>query len=124
MVLHEPYDSFGPMQAAGVYNSLGQYLEEYGDRMTEFARFFIEMGSRLTTEDYMRAEGRIAELKASVPAGSLADGLPIGLQIIGRRFDEETVLAVRGVRGGAAVGAAAAGCFLRREGWSRRPPTL
>ena len=33
--------------------------------MTEFARFFIEMGSRVTTDDYMRAEGRIAELKAT-----------------------------------------------------------
>ena len=65
MVLPEPYDSFGPIQAAGVYNNLAQYLDEYGDRMTEFARFFIEMGSRVTTEDYMRAEGRIAELKAT-----------------------------------------------------------
>ena len=65
MVLPEPYDSFGPIQAAGVYNNLAQYLDEYGDRMTEFARFFIEMGARVTTEDYMRAEGRIAELKAT-----------------------------------------------------------
>jgi len=31
---------------------------------------------------------------ASVPAGFSADGLPIGLQIVGRRFDEATVLAV------------------------------
>src|SRR2546425_11137723 len=28
----------------------------------------------------------------SVPAGLTADGLPLGLQIIGRAFDEETVL--------------------------------
>jgi aspartyl-tRNA(Asn)/glutamyl-tRNA(Gln) amidotransferase subunit A len=31
---------------------------------------------------------------ASVPAGFTRDGLPIGLQIVGRRFDDATVLRV------------------------------
>ena len=65
MVLPEPYDSLGPMQSASAYDGLAQYLDEYGDRMTEFARFFIEMGSHVTPGDYMRAEGRLAELKAT-----------------------------------------------------------
>jgi aspartyl-tRNA(Asn)/glutamyl-tRNA(Gln) amidotransferase subunit A len=38
----------------------------------------------------------------SVPAGLDSDGLPLGLQLIGRAFDEETVLA-----GGAALERAA-----------------
>jgi aspartyl-tRNA(Asn)/glutamyl-tRNA(Gln) amidotransferase subunit A len=33
----------------------------------------------------------------SVPAGSSPEGLPLGLQLIGRPFDEETVLRAAGV---------------------------
>jgi len=33
----------------------------------------------------------------SVPAGLAGDGLPLGLQVLGRAFDEETVLKVAGL---------------------------
>src|SRR5713226_4198434 len=58
----------------------------------------------------------------SVPAGLAADGLPLGLQVIGRAFDEETVLRV------AAVIEKAAGfhyrpSLLAGEGGARRTAT-
>jgi hypothetical protein len=43
---------------------------------------------------------------ATVPCGFTKAGLPIGLQIVGRRYDDVTVLRAGGVRGGAPVGAA------------------
>ena len=47
----------------------------------------------------------------SVPAGLADDGLPLGLQLIGRAFDEETVLRVAGVL------EEAAGFDRRPENW-------
>ncbi len=46
----------------------------------------------------------------SVPCGNTADGLPIGVQIMGKHFDESTVLRV-----GAAVEAAQQGSFVRHS---------
>ena len=48
----------------------------------------------------------------SVPCGLSPDRLPIGLQLLGRRFDEETVLR-------------AADAYERRTDWHRqRPPAI
>ena len=48
---------------------------------------------------------------ASVPAGWTDDGLPVGLQIVGRRFEEATVLR-------------AAAAFEAARPWAQRRPTL
>ena len=53
--------------------------------------------------DVFTVPANLAGLPAiSVPAGLSGDGLPLGLQIIGRAFDEEMVLRVAGVLEGAA----------------------
>ena len=45
--------------------------------------------------DVFTVPANLAGLPAlSVPAGLSADGLPLGLQLIGRAFDEATVLRV------------------------------
>ena len=52
------------------------------------------------------------EPAAAVPCGSTRDGLPIGLQIVGRRFADATVLR-------------ASAAFEAARPWSRRrPPSL
>jgi aspartyl-tRNA(Asn)/glutamyl-tRNA(Gln) amidotransferase subunit A len=48
---------------------------------------------------------------ASVPCGFTRDGLPIGLQIVGRRFDDATVLR-------------AAAAFERTRPWANARPAL
>ena len=48
--------------------------------------------------DVFTVPANLAGLPAiSVPAGLSVEGLPLGLQITGRAFDEETVLRVAGV---------------------------
>jgi aspartyl-tRNA(Asn)/glutamyl-tRNA(Gln) amidotransferase subunit A len=47
----------------------------------------------------------------SVPAGFTADGLPVGLQIVGRRFADATVLRV-------------AAAFEAARPWAHRRPSL
>ena len=157
ITLLEPYDSFGPIQAATAYNNIAKHLPRYGDQMTAYGQYWMERGSQVTTADYAAALGRIDELKATFddvfatydlvlapvarfprlhqrtiprirhrnillppsssgtahspctptppecPAASIPAGftppkptrrsLPVGLQIIGRKYDEETVLA-------------------------------
>jgi aspartyl-tRNA(Asn)/glutamyl-tRNA(Gln) amidotransferase subunit A len=48
---------------------------------------------------------------ASVPCGFTRDGLPVGLQIVGRRFDDATVLR-------------AAACFERAQPWAAKRPAI
>lgn len=64
LVMDPPYDAFGPIQAADRYAAVGQYLETHADKLTDYTRFFLEFGSRVTTTEYVRALGRIDILKA------------------------------------------------------------
>lgn len=169
LVMDPPYDTFGPVQAADAYATLGRYLETDVDRLTDFARFFLELGARVTAAEYARTLGRIETLKAriadlfeeydlllsptacfpaflneefpgsirgeseypeqywngaftlpinvvghpaaTVPAGFSSDGLPIGLHIVGRWGDEETVLA-------------ASAAFERARPWIQHKPSV
>ena len=168
LTLEEPYNTFGPIQAADSYATYGHYMETHEEQLTEFTRFFLAMGARVTTTQYARSLGEIDLLKvrftdlfeeydllltptacfpalpfgefpgemsgrseypdrywngaftlpinvighpaATVPAGFSSGGLPIGLHIVGRRGDEETVLA-------------ASAAFGRARPWiQHRPP--
>ena len=62
--LDPPYDAFGPVQAADSYASYGSYLRTHADRLTEFARSFLEVGARVTAAEYARTLGLIDILKA------------------------------------------------------------
>jgi aspartyl-tRNA(Asn)/glutamyl-tRNA(Gln) amidotransferase subunit A len=54
--------------------------------------------------DVFTVPANLAGLPAiSVPAGLSGDGLPLGLQITGRAFDEETVLRVAQILENAAL---------------------
>ena len=168
LAMDPPYDTFGAIIAADSYASQGRYLETHGDQMTEFARFLLEYGAKVTAAEYARALGQIDLLKArmtdlfeeydlllsptacfpafpngeypgkwspnrafpdqywngaftlpinvighpaaTIPAGFSSDGLPIGLHIVGRKGDEEIVLA-------------ASGAFEQAQPWiQHRPP--
>ncbi|GGB61166.1 glutamyl-tRNA(Gln) amidotransferase subunit A [Tistrella bauzanensis] len=59
----------------------------FGEKMDDPVQMYLN--------DVFTVPASLAGLPAiSVPAGLSADGLPLGLQVIGRSFDEETVLAV------------------------------
>ena len=66
LVLDSPYDAFGPIFEAIVYDSYGQYLESHGDQMTQFVRDFIDWGAKVTAVDYAEALGLIDRLKAQM----------------------------------------------------------
>ena len=50
LAMDEPYDAFGPLHAADSYASMGQYLDTQGDLLTDYGRFFLEIGSRVTAK--------------------------------------------------------------------------
>lgn len=169
LILDEPYNMFGPIQAADSYATLGNLLGKQSDQITDFVRFFLEIGSKVTTAEYSKALSDVEHLKsvftdlfeeydllltptacfpafanetfpgpmtgkskypdlywngaftlpinvightaATIPAGLSSSGLPIGLQIVGKRGGEGMVLA-------------ASAAFERERPWIQNKPPL
>ena len=152
LTLESPYDAYGPIYEVDAYMSYDQYYQSHKDKLTHFAKYFIECGSGISAVQYSKALGLIDVLKskmntffceydllisptlsvagipvgefpseiagypsyphkyfgfhpftypinavgctaASIPAGFSSEGLPIGLHIVGRKWEEEIVLA-------------------------------
>ena len=64
--LYPPYDKYGAIITSDFYNSYGQYSKSHANDMTDFCRFFIERGSRVTTKVYAETLGYIDELKGKM----------------------------------------------------------
>lgn len=64
--LYPPYDKYGAIITSDFYNSYSQYLQSHGADMTDFCRFFIERGSRVTTKEYAETLGYIDDLKGKM----------------------------------------------------------
>ena len=59
-----PYDAFGPIIAGEFFATYGRYRESHRDQFTDFTNFIMEVGSRVTVDDYSQALGKIDRLKA------------------------------------------------------------
>ena len=57
----------------------------------------LSTGIEVSVDHVLVCAGRTSPTDKLNPAGLAADGLPLGLQIIGRAFDEATVLRVADV---------------------------
>ena len=71
-----------PLHAADSYASIGRYLETHADLLTDYGRFFLEIGSRVTAAEYaegsrphQRVEGEDDRPVRGVRPAALADGV-------------------------------------------------
>ena len=167
LTVKDPFPAFWDVFATTAYTSYGHLLDDHQDDFTDYARYSLKHGSRVTGADYSRALLRVDQLRqqmetffdrydllltptmavsafpigqrpsviggkevnpywgylpftfpinmtgqvaSSVPCGFSADGLPIGLHIIGPRGAEARVLR-------------ASAAFEQVRPWSqKRPP--
>ena len=64
IALDPPYDTFGPIIAGDFYTNFGRYKNNGDELFTDYAKFLLERGSRVTVADYARALGEMDRLKA------------------------------------------------------------
>src|SRR5262245_45033362 len=128
-----PREAWGELFCGGIATRMAPYLDRRGDiepglyRLTELTPTIACPPFAVGLDNPTEIAGKLVEPyawipftypfnmtgqpAASVPCGFTKDGLPIGLQIVGHRFDDVTVLR-------------AAAAFERARPWTQHRPTL
>ena len=102
--LFEEYDLLLSPTTALTAIPVGEFPEEIAGRPVYPHRYF-------SFHPFTYPINAIGHAAASIPAGWTPDGLPVGLHIVGRKGDEETVLA-------------ASAAFERARPWTQRRPLV
>ncbi len=66
LVLNPPYDEYGAVSAADAFTTLGHFLETNPDDLTEYAKFYLEIGSKVSASEYALTLGAMDLLKSKM----------------------------------------------------------
>lgn len=66
LVLNPPYDEYGAVSAADAFTTLGHFLETNPDDLTEYAKFYLEIGSKVSASEYALTLGEMELLKSKM----------------------------------------------------------
>ena len=66
LVLDPPYDEYGAVSASDAFTTLGHFLETNPDELTEHAKFYLEIGSKVSASEYALTLGKMDLLKSKM----------------------------------------------------------